>query len=141
MLRATSIARAGAWRQAVGEITLDYDRRHRRRMRLAIGETEILLDLAQTVHIRQGDALVLEDGRLIGVVAAAEALLEIRADDMDTLMRLAWHLGNRHLAVEFCAGALRILFDPVIAIMITGLGGYCAEIAAPFDPESGAYQH
>ncbi len=143
-LRATHIARAGCWLPdaAIDEITLDYDRRHRRRLRFMAGSgTEILLDLPETVHIRDGDAMVLESGGLVAVRAAAEALLEVRAEDADALARLAWHLGNRHLAVQFIPGGLRLLDDHVIAAMIPALGGSVRKIAAPFDPESGAYHH
>jgi urease accessory protein len=141
LIRALTIARAGEWQTARAEITLDYDRRHRRRLRLQTSETEILLDLADAIHIRDGDALALEDGTFIAIRAANEALLEIHAPNTDTLTKLAWHLGNRHLAVEFRLGSLRILDDHVIAEMITGLGGTATQISAPFDPESGAYSH
>jgi urease accessory protein len=142
MMRATSISRAGEWSgDPVDEITLDYDRRHRRRLRLQTDFSEILLDLPEAIHIREGDALVLEDGTYIAVHTAPEAVLEIRAADADTLARLAWHLGNRHLAVQFLPGGLRILHDHVIADMILRLGGTASEISAPFDPESGAYAH
>jgi len=141
MIRAPKIAHSGEWQTARAEITLDYDRRHRRRLRLHAGETEILLDLPEAIHIRNGDALALEDGTFIAVRAADEALLEIRAPDAHTLAKLAWHLGNRHLAVEFRPGVLRILHDHVIAEMINGLGGTATQISAPFDPESGAYAH
>jgi urease accessory protein len=141
MIRASSIARAGEWQTAAGDITLDYDRRHRRRLRLQADGSEILLDLPEAIHIREGDALALEDGSYIAVHAAPEAVLEVRAADADTLARLAWHLGNRHLAVQFLPGALRILHDHVIADMIVRLGGTAVQINAPFDPESGAYAH
>jgi urease accessory protein len=141
MIRATAISRAGEWQTAAGDITLDYDRRHRRRLRLQTDHSEILLDLPEAIHIREGDALALEDGSYIAVHAAPEAVLEIRAADADTLARLAWHLGNRHLAVQFLPGALRILHDHVIAAMILGLGGAAVQLTAPFDPESGAYAH
>ncbi len=141
MIRAPKIARAGEWQTARAEITLDYDRRHRRRLRLQTPETEILLDLPEAIHIRDGDALALEDGTFIAIRAANESLLEIHAPNADTLTKLAWHLGNRHLSVEFRPGALRILADHVIAEMITGLGATATKISAPFDPESGAYAH
>jgi urease accessory protein len=141
MLKATAIARAGEWQTAAGEITLDYDRRHRRRLRFTTAETEILLDLREAIHIRDGDALALEDGSFIAVHAAPEDLLEVHAENPDALARLAWHLGNRHLAVQFLPGALRLLDDHVIAAMIPTLGGTVTKISAPFDPESGAYAH
>lgn len=143
--RATKILAAGSWAPAgvSDEITLDYDRRHRRRLRFVTASGgEILLDLAEAVHIRDGDAMVLEDGTCIAVRAAPEKLLEITARDADSLARLAWHLGNRHLSVQFLPGRLRVLHDHVIAEMISCLGGEVTEISAPFDPESGAYhQH
>ncbi len=144
MRRATAILRHGGWdpAQASDEITLDYDRRHRRRLRFSSNAGgEVLLDLPEAVHIRDGDALALEDGSLIAVRAAPEALLEITAADADTLARLAWHLGNRHLAVQLLPGRLRILADHVIAEMLTGLGANVAALHGPFDPESGAYSH
>lgn len=142
-LRASAIARAGEWPAAAAdEITLDYDHRYRRRLRFStISGAEILLDLPEAVHIRGGDALVLESGGYIAVKAADEALLEVSCADADTLARLAWHLGNRHLAVQFLPGRLRLLDDHVIAAMIPALGGTVAHISAPFDPESGAYAH
>jgi len=144
MLRAHSIIRAGEWPEAKssGEVAFDYDRRHRRRMRFTTeAGQEILLDLPEAVHVQDGDAYALEDGNFIRVRALPEALLEVAAPDADTLARLAWHLGNRHLAVQFLPGRLRLLDDHVIAAMIAPLGGTVAHITAPFDPESGAYHH
>ena len=101
-----------------------------------------MLDLPEALHIRDGDALALEDGTCIAVRAALENLVEILAPDANTLARLAWHLGNRHLSVQFLPGRLRILHDHVIAEMVRLLGGQITAISAPFDPESGAYhQH
>ncbi|OYY03659.1 MAG: hypothetical protein B7Y73_06245 [Acidocella sp. 35-58-6] len=143
-MRANNIALAGTWEldKKTDEVTLDYDHRHRRRLTVTtLAGAEILLDLPEAVHIRHGDALVTEDGGYIETHAAPEALLEIRAADWAALVRLAWHLGNRHLAVQFSPAALRILDDHVIADMVTSLGGSVEKIIAPFDPESGAYAH
>lgn len=135
------ILRAGEWADAAQSVTLDYDHRFRRRLRFVTGQgTEMLLDLPEAIHIHDGDALALEDGTLVAVHAADEALLHITAAP-DDLIRLAWHLGNRHLSVQFLPGALRILDDHVLAAMVEQLGGHVAKIAAPFDPESGAYHH
>jgi urease accessory protein len=54
-------------------------------------------------------------------------------------MRIAWHLGNRHLPVQFVQGALRIRADHVMEDMVLGLGAGVRHLAAPFDPEPGAY--
>ncbi len=100
---------------------------------------EFLLDLEEALALRGGDALVLEDGRLIEVVAAPEALIEIRGADPHHLVRVAWHLGNRHLPTQIVGKGLRIRRDHVIAEMVKGLGARVIEIEAPFDPEGGAY--
>jgi urease accessory protein len=78
--------------------------------------------LRRRVALRGGDALVLEDGRLVEVVAAPEPLLEIRGHDPFHLVRLAWHLGNRHLPTQITARGLRIRRDHVIEAMVKGLG-------------------
>ena len=100
---------------------------------------EFLLDLENAVVLRGGDALVLDDGRLIEVVAAPEPLIEIRGNDPHHLVRVAWHLGNRHLPTQITAKGLRIRRDHVIEAMVKGLGARVIEIEAPFDPEGGAY--
>jgi urease accessory protein len=100
---------------------------------------EFLLDLENAIALRGGDALVLEDGRLIDVVAAPEPLAEIRCNDPQHLVRVAWHLGNRHLPTQIMAKGLRIRRDHVIEAMVEGLGARVIEIEAPFDPEGGAY--
>src|SRR4030088_3053456 len=100
---------------------------------------EFLLDLENAIALRGGDALVLEDGRLIEVVAAPEPLLEIRGTDPLHLVRVAWHLGNRHLPTQVMPKGLRIRRDHVIEAMVRGLGARVIEIEAPFDPEGGAY--
>jgi urease accessory protein len=119
---------------------LDFDDRHRRRMAMTgTRGLEFLLDLENAVALRGGDALVLEDGRLVEVVAAPEPLLEIRGSDPAHLVRLAWHLGNRHLPTQIMPKGLRIRRDHVIEAMVKGLGARVIEIEAPFDPEGGAY--
>jgi urease accessory protein len=100
---------------------------------------EFLLDLENAIALRGGDALVLEDGRLVEVVAAPEPLLEIRGADPQHLVRVAWHLGNRHLPTQIMPKGLRIRRDHVIEAMVRGLGARVIEIEAPFDPEGGAY--
>jgi urease accessory protein len=140
-MRAISVKSASAWSgETVDRVVLDYDDRHRRRMAMAGAKgTPFLLDLPAATELRGGDALVLEDGRLIEVVAAPEPLLEIRCADPLHLARVAWHLGNRHLPTQLLPKALRIRRDHVIAEMARQLGAQVVEVAAPFDPEGGAY--
>jgi urease accessory protein len=142
MIRATNIQPQHRWQGAPADtVVLDFDDRHRRRMAMTgTRGLEFLLDLENAVALRGGDALVLEDGRLIEVVAAAEPLLEIKARDPQHLVRIAWHLGNRHLPTQIMAKGLRIRRDHVIEAMVRGLGARVIEIEAPFDPEGGAYE-
>jgi urease accessory protein len=141
MIRATQVEPQHRWTEAPADtVVLDFDDRHRRRMALtATRGLEFLLDLENAVALRGGDALVLDDGRLIEVVAAPEPLLEIRCNDPHHLVRVAWHLGNRHLPTQIMAKGLRIRRDHVIEAMVKGLGARVIEIEAPFDPEGGAY--
>jgi urease accessory protein len=141
MIRATQVKGQHRFTEAPADtVVLDFDDRHRRRMTMAgTRGLEFLLDLENAVVLRGGDALVLEDGRLVEVVAAPEPLLEIRGRDPHHLVRVAWHLGNRHLPTQIMAKSLRIRRDHVIEAMVKGLGARVIEIEAPFDPEGGAY--
>jgi urease accessory protein len=141
MIRATQVQGQHHWAESAADtVVLDFDDRHRRRMAMTgTRGLEFLLDLEAAVALRGGDALVLEDGRLVEVVAAPEPLLEIRGQDPFHLVRLAWHLGNRHLPTQIMAKSLRIRRDHVIEEMVKGLGARVLEIDAPFDPEGGAY--
>ncbi|WP_407149030.1 urease accessory protein UreE [Bradyrhizobium sp. ORS 86] len=141
MIRATKVLGLYRWKELPADtVVLDFDDRHRRRMAMTgTRGLEFLLDLEAAVALRGGDALVLEDGRLIEVVAAPEPLVEIRGSDPHHLIRVAWHLGNRHLPTQIMPKGLRIRRDHVIEAMVKGLGARVIEIEAPFDPEGGAY--
>jgi urease accessory protein len=141
MIRATEVKGQHRWTEAPADtVVLDFDDRHRRRMAMTgTRGLEFLLDLENAVVLRGGDALVLEDGRLVEVVAAPEPLIEIRGTDPHHLVRVAWHLGNRHLPTQIMPKGLRIRRDHVIEAMVKGLGARVIEIEAPFDPEGGAY--
>jgi urease accessory protein len=142
MIRATEVKPQHRWQDTAADtVVLDFDDRHRRRMAMTgTRGLEFLLDLENVVALRGGDALVLDDGRLVEVVAAAEPLLEIKGRDPQHLVRIAWHLGNRHLPTQITTKALRIRRDHVIEAMVKGLGARVIEIEAPFDPEGGAYE-
>ena len=142
MMRAANVKPQHRWSEAPADtVVLDFDDRHRRRMAMTgTRGLEFLLDLEQAVALRGGDALVLDDGRLVEVIAAPEPLIEIKGRDPQHLVRLAWHLGNRHLPTQITPRALRIRRDHVIAEMLKGLGARILDIDAPFDPEGGAYE-
>ena len=141
MHRATHVERVGRWpeAQSAGTVTLAYDDRHRRRLRLETdgGET-FLLDLAKAIALDDGDGLRLDDGRWIAVRAAPESLIEVTAEPT-LLTRLAWHLGNRHLSARIEADRILIRRDHVIADMLAKLGATLRFVEAPFTPERGAY--
>jgi urease accessory protein len=142
MRRAIAVHLRGNWSEdtAVDSVTLSYLDRHRRRIRLVADSGEaFLLDLPRARHLADGDGLELESGGCLRVRAAPEPVIEIEAAERATLLRIAWHLGNRHLAVQVAGERLRIRTDHVIADLVTGLGGRIAHIEAPFDPEIGAY--
>jgi urease accessory protein len=141
MLRAVTCVEGGAAQGPIhDEVTLDFDQRHRRRLSMmGASGLEFLLDLTKAQRLRHGDALLLEDGRRVRVNAAPEPLAEIRGIATGDLVRVAWHLGNRHLPVMLGSQYLLIRRDHVIEDMVRGLGATVSHIDAPFDPEGGAY--
>lgn len=142
MLRAVEHHPASLWpaESASDSLTLDYDNRHRRRIKLTTDRgAELLLDLPKAVAMAHGDGLRLEDGRWLTVLAAPEALVEVRVGDATQLAKIAWHVGNRHFPAQLLDGAIRIRPDHVIEAMIAGLGGGLTRLEAPFQPEGGAY--
>jgi urease accessory protein len=142
MIRATRLLRADALSGAeiVDRVVLDHGDRHRRRVAMrGAGGLAFLLDLPEATVLEDGDALVLQDGRLVWVEAAPERLLEIRAPSDHALKRLIWHIGNRHIPAEIAPDAVYIAHDHVLAEMVRGLGGTAEAIERPFRPEGGAY--
>lgn len=142
MIRANFISSKGAWQATAADtIVLDYEGRHRRRVTMTgTRGTEFLLDLPEAVVLRGGDALVLEDGRLIEIVAAPEELAEVRCGDPRQLARVAYHIGNRHVQAEIMDNRLRMRRDHVLEDMVRGLGAKVSHIEAPFEPDTGAYE-
>ena len=140
--RASTHRPAGYWptEKAVGSLTLDFDARHRRRIRLTVDQGEdVLLDLPKAVAMADGDGLQLEDGRWLRVQAAAELIVEISHKDPRQLVRIAWHLGNRHLPTQIQDKVLRIRPDHVIEDMLLRFGADLAKVLVAFQPEGGAY--
>lgn len=117
-------------------VVLDADDRHRRRIVLT-GEngTQLLIDFAQPVNLRDGDGLLLDDGTIVEVKGSAEHLIEIEAPNAFETVRLAWHLGNRHTDVQIVGTMIRMRRDHVLEDMLRGLGARLAPLDAAFDPE------
>jgi urease accessory protein len=101
--------------------------------------TCVEIDFAEPVRLRTDDALVLDDGGLVEIVAEPEPLIEARAADLPALARLAWHLGDRHVPVQVLERRLRLKPDPAIETLLHSLGAKVVAIDAPFEPEGGAY--
>ncbi len=141
MIRASQHIAAGHWTGAPADsITLEQEQRDRRRIALTSdGGLRFLLDLPERVLLRHGDALQLEDGRRIEVRALPEPLQEVRAKDTPHLLRLAWHLGNRHLEAQIEPDRILIRRDRVITDMLERLGAKVSKVVEPFNPEGGAY--
>jgi urease accessory protein len=142
MRRAVAVHLRGQWPEdrMVDAVTLAFLDRHRRRIRLVSDSgAAFLLDLPHARHLADGDGLALDGGGYIRVCAAAEPVLDIETDDRASLLRIAWHLGNRHLPLQVVGDRLRIREDHVIAEMASGLGGRITRREAAFDPEIGAY--
>lgn len=144
MQRAISVVRKAAVKQdrVVETLTLDHEDRNRRRVALkGDGGRDILLDLDKPTALNDGDAVKLEDGSLVLIKAAAQKLIGITAENPLRLMRVAWHIGNRHTPAEITADAIYIEHDHVLAEMVRGQGCTMSEVERPFQPERGAYDH
>jgi urease accessory protein len=138
MQRVVAIKQPGSF--AVSDrVVLDADERQRRRIVLT-GEkgTRLLLDFAKPMILRDGDGLVLEDGSVVQVAGRVELLVEVSATAPADVVRLAWHIGNRHTDIQFTDQSFRIRRDHVLEEMLKGLGATTREVEAPFDPEPAA---
>jgi urease accessory protein len=122
-------------------ILMHDERRVRRRSLTLVHGDSVLVDFPEPVTLEDRSALRLEDGRFIEIIAAEEHLYEVRGSDPIHLMRLVWHLGNRHLKTQIEDDRVLILRDHVIRDMLRGLGATVIEISEPFQPEDGAYAH
>ncbi|MBL8448267.1 MAG: urease accessory protein UreE [Zoogloeaceae bacterium] len=127
---------------ANGRLVLPFETRTKSRLRarLASGE-EVGLFLPRGTILRGGDLLLARNGRVVEVVAADEDLLEVCCNNATDLARAAYHLGNRHVAVEVGSAWLRLQSDHVLEGMLRGLGCEVRNVRAAFEPEAGAYAH
>ena len=138
----TEIKPAGAWNtiEAIDCVVLDADDRHRRRI-VFTGEkgTTFLLDLEHPATLRDGHGLVLDNRSMVAVRGIAEELTEIAAKSAFDLVRLAWHLGDRHTRLQVMEQKLPIRRDHVLEAMLHRMGAALTPVEAPFDPEPGAH--
>ena len=142
MPRATRVLHAAERRDtpAVDTLILSYAQRQAQKGFLfGVKGTCVEFDFAEMVRLRTDDALVLDDGGLVEIVAEPEPLIEARAADLASLARLAWHLGDRHVPIQVLERRLRMKRDPAIEALLQSLGAKVVAIEAPFEPEGGAY--
>lgn len=127
-------------RHADVQLVLPFQLRTKSRLRTALenGE-EVGIVLNRGSVLRDGDLLLADDGRVVKVVAAAEVVSTVTSADALALARAAYHLGNRHVALQIDQQRLRYQHDHVLDDMIRGLGLQVTVEEAPFEPEAGAY--
>lgn len=127
-------------RPVADTVILDFTQRGGERTSVT-GVKGLIVDIAleRPARLRGDDVLELEDGSLVEVVAAPEPLIEARAADLPALARLAWHLGDRHVAIEVLANRIRARRDDAVEALLKSLGAKVLRIEAPFEPEGGAY--
>jgi len=138
MRRASLVKPVGSWPEDLASdcVTLAAEDRNRRRLVLTTeGGTTFLLDLPQAVMLRHGDGLVLDDGSIVAVAGEPEPLSEIDPAAC-SLVRLAWHLGNRHTDIQIVGARLRFRPDHVLEDMVRSFGATVTTVEAPFDPVS-----
>jgi urease accessory protein len=144
MPTATTIVRRAAVRadRVADTVSLDHAGRTATAGSLvAEGGLGFAVALAKAAILEDGDALRLDDGRLVAVRAAAEALLEVRAENPARLMRLAWQLGGNHVPAEIAADVLYVPASPATAELIRGQGCVATPVSRAFRPERAAHDH
>jgi urease accessory protein len=136
----TISARATDGAEPQDRLILPFELRRKSRLRARLesgGEAALLLERGTVLH--DGDRLLAEDGTIIQVVAADEAIATVTASDPLQLLKAAYHLGNRHIPVQVGPGWLRLEQDHVLEHMLEHLGVTVRHDSAPFEPEAGAY--
>jgi urease accessory protein len=125
-------------------VELDWDVRQKSRFEVADSQGRQLgVFLPRGTLVRGGDVLVAEDGSMVKVIAAPQAVLRITACTSHgspfDLTRAAYHLGNRHVPIELKPDHLKIEPDHVLADMLRAMHLIVNEAEEAFEPEGGAY--
>ena len=144
MMRATAIVRRAAVKadKVVDTLVLDHAARQVRTASLTSeGGLAVALDLDREAALDEGDAVKLEDGRLVAIRAAAERLIEVTSENPARLLRIGWHLGSQHVAMEVGSEAIYVPAGSGPAEIVRGLGGTMREVARAFRPERGGHGH
>ena len=140
MIRATSALPANHGKgKPFAQLVLTSDQRRLRRKVLAVQGEEGMGDFPEPVTLEHFGGLLLEDGRVVEVVAAPEPLLEITPRSTEHLAQIAWHIGNRHMTAQIEKKRILVPRDHVAKAMLQGLGAEVREVTEPFLPMQGAY--
>jgi urease accessory protein len=138
MIRITQILAHRA--EAQDALSLPYEQRRRSRLRARLdGGEEVGLFLPRGTALREGDLLQADNGRIVQVRAAPETVSRARCADPVALARAAYHLGNRHVALQIDGDGVRFLHDHVLDEMVRAMGLAVTLETLPFEPEVGAY--
>ncbi|MEI6459408.1 MAG: urease accessory protein UreE [Pseudomonadota bacterium] len=136
------IGRATGTGEPSAVVVLSFEQRVRTRYVTALEDGRPLVVAVPRGSVMRGaEHWVTASGLVVAVLAARESLLEVTSDDPLLLARAAYHLGNRHVAVEIAAGRIRIAHDPVLGRLLEGLGLQPYALVGAFEPEGGAYGH
>ncbi|SDN03555.1 urease accessory protein [Methylobacterium phyllostachyos] len=144
MPTATTIVRRAAVRadRVADTVSLDHEGRSALPETLvAEGGLGFSVALTKAAPLDDGDALRLDDGRLVAVRAATQDLFEVRAENPARLLRLAWQLGGSHVPAEIASDALYIPATAATAELVRGQGCLASPVSRPFRPERAAHDH
>ncbi len=123
-------------------LPLNFEQRERSRLRATLlSGAEVGIDLPVGTVLFHGARLQLDDGRVVAIESAEEDLLAIRATNPAALLRIAYHVGNRHVPIEIDGDTIYILPDHVLQALVERQGAVVQRVARGFQPESGAYGH
>ncbi len=139
MLEVQELALEG---QPSDRLALTWESRRRSRLKARTeGGREVGLFLPRGTILTRGSLLRASDGSILGVEAAAEEVSVVTAEDPATLLRVAYHLGNRHLRIQVGPGFLRYRHDRSVDELVGALGAVITSEEAPFEPEGGTKDH
>ena len=140
MLKATAALPANHGKgKPFAQLVLTSDQRRLRRKVLQVKGEEVMVDFPEAVTLDHFGGLLLEDGRIVEIVAAPEPLLEINPKGAEHLAQIAWHIGNRHIAAQIEKKRILVPRDHVAKAMLQGLGAEVRDVTEPFIPMQGAY--
>ncbi len=141
MLKAAEIiTQIAAGASVADTLTLPFELRQKSRLVATLDSgRQIALALPRGHVLRNGSLLLASDGAVVEVRSAQEELSVVASGDPTELLRAAYHLGNRHVALQIEAQGLAYLHDHVLDDMVRGLGLTPRVEQRPFEPESGAY--